>query len=300
MDGLMACEASMAEEAFQLEYEELCNEALELQAELRAEKIEVQQLRLRLKAANCSSNTTSSALPAILEEPRAQELQRLFKWLAGTVDLSESEIFDVGFEVPIGGRKVHLHRVVQWPLSVAGLLLTAPLEHREPLRNLLASTRSTGKVDTAAVLHFLCGWDLIAGEFAASGIAEPSVLLSHRDSTQGILVAAWPTREALQVSRACSSSLRLGERVEVEYDGQIYPGVLHAVDAQHGMASIRCDADPPGVMTVTPLSHVHRLAFGCDQAQDVAEILVSAPAKDVADVRPGSPRMHRRTRSSAL
>ena len=27
--------------------------------------------------------------------------------------------------------------------------------------------------------------------------------------------------------------------VEVEYDGQMYPGVLHAVDA-HGMASIRC------------------------------------------------------------
>jgi hypothetical protein len=29
--------------------------------------------------------------------------------------------------------------------------------------------------------------------------------------------------------------------VEVEYDGQMYPGVLHAVDA-HGMASIRCSA----------------------------------------------------------
>jgi hypothetical protein len=31
------------------------------------------------------------------------------------------------------------------------------------------------QVDTAALLHFLAGWDLIAGEFAASGVAEPSV-----------------------------------------------------------------------------------------------------------------------------
>lgn len=300
MDGIEASE--VPEEASLLEYEELCNEVLELQAELRAGKIEVQQLRLRLFSASKSSASGASAvapapaLPAVLEEPRAQELQRLFKWLAGTVDLSESEIFDVGFEVPIGGRRVHLHRVVQWPLSVAGLHLTAPLEHREPLGNLLASTRSTGKVDTAALLHFLAGWDLIAGEFAASGVAEPSVLLSHRDSTQGILVAAWPTREALQVSRACSSSLRLGERVEVEYDGQMYPGVLHAVDA-HGMASIRCDVDPPGVMTVTPLSRVHRIV-GC---QDVAEISVSAAVNDLPDeVRQGTPKMHRRTRSSAL
>mmetsp|Transcript_21284 Transcript_21284/g.26250 ORF Transcript_21284/g.26250 Transcript_21284/m.26250 type:complete len:299 (-) Transcript_21284:119-1015(-) len=298
MNGPMAQASESSEEALQIEYEELCNEALELQAELRAGKIEVQQLQLRLKASNCgsaSTPSTASVLPTVLEEPRAQELQHLFKWLADTVDLSDIEIFDVGFEVPIGGRRIHLHRVVQWPLSVAGLQLTAPLEHREPLGNLLASTRSTGKVDTAAVLHFLSGWDLIAGEFAASGAAEPSVLLSHRDSTQGILVAAWPTREALQVSRACSSSLRLGERVEVEYDGQMYPGVLHAVDA-HGMANIRCDADPPGVMTVTPLSRVHRIV-GC---QDVAEISV-ATVNDLADdVRQGTPKMHRRTRSSAL
>ena len=31
------------------------------------------------------------------------------------------------------------------------------------------------QVDTAALLHFLAGWDLITGEFAASGVAEPSV-----------------------------------------------------------------------------------------------------------------------------
>ena len=90
------------------------------------------------------------------------------QWLADNVDLSHPRIFDVGFEavksgsahvellarpslwsqVPIGGRTVHLHRVVQWPLpsvsawgplkpkvhwiwiTEVGLQLTAPSEHR--------------------------------------------------------------------------------------------------------------------------------------------------------------------------
>ena len=109
--------------------------------------------------------------------------------------------------------------------------------------------------------HFL-GWDLIVdgtrqpsvGKILLVGLISMQVLLSKRASTQGILVASWPTRAVLSVEPL---SLRLGERVEVEYDGLIYVGVLHAVDSE-GMASIRCDADPPGVMTVTPLSCVHR------------------------------------------
>ncbi|CAJ1362169.1 unnamed protein product [Effrenium voratum] len=295
------CEvAHELDEEAQLEYEEACNEVLELQAELRAEKMEVQQLMMRVQASQAASASfaQSAALPAVLEEPRAHELQHLFRWLADNVDLSHPRIFDVGFEVPIGGRTVHLHRVVQWPLPSVGLQLTAPSEHRVPLGHLLASTRSTGKVDVAALLHFLHGWDLIAGELttAAHLSPEPSVLLSHRASTQGILIATWPTREA-QVSPC---SLRLGERVEVEYEGEKYLGILYSLDA-YGMASIKCDADPPGVMTVTPLSRVKRVSTAeclpCT-AQDVVGISVSAMT-DIVDSVPGR-QMHRRTRSSAL
>lgn len=59
MDGIEASE--VPEEASLLEYEELCNEVLELQAELRAGKIEVQQLRLRLFSASKSSASGAGA-----------------------------------------------------------------------------------------------------------------------------------------------------------------------------------------------------------------------------------------------
>mmetsp|Transcript_6478 Transcript_6478/g.14877 ORF Transcript_6478/g.14877 Transcript_6478/m.14877 type:complete len:299 (-) Transcript_6478:122-1018(-) len=298
----MVCEVQhLAMEELQIEYEEVCNEVVELMADLRASSLEVQQLNMRLKACRSTAVKAPFALPATQsEEPRAQELRQLFSWLAETVDLSSPSILDVGFEVPIGGRTVHLHRVVQWPLNAAsGLKLTAPVQHQEALGNLLASTRSTGKVDSDALQHFLCGWDLIAGELttAAHQVPEPSVLLSHRMSTQGILIATWPTKEALQVVYAAPIVPQLGERVEVEFEGQSYIGVLYGVDS-NGMASVRCDADPPGVMTVAPLSHVRRC--GAELLSSQEAVTVAPPVVDSADVVQLPHKMHRRTRSSAL
>ncbi|CAE7278075.1 unnamed protein product [Symbiodinium natans] len=291
----------------QLDYEEACNEAtvVDLLAELRASTLEVQQLSLRLKA--CRGTKAPFALPALppAEEPRARDLRQLFEWLAETVDLSSPEILDVGFEVPIGGRTVHLHRVVQWQLTApSGLKLTAPIQHQDALGQLLAAARATGKVDSGALLHFWGAWDLIAGELttAAHPNPEPSVLLAHRASTEGILVASWPTREALQAAVYAAPvyaapvvyapAPQPGERVEVEYEGQRYVGILYGVD--HGMATVRCDADPPGVMTVAPLSHVRRLS---ELAQEENVTMLPAPDRDREVVLP---KMHRRTKSSAL
>eukprot|EP00930_Biecheleria_cincta_P063618 TRINITY_DN4915_c0_g1_i2.p1 TRINITY_DN4915_c0_g1~~TRINITY_DN4915_c0_g1_i2.p1 ORF type:complete len:371 (-),score=67.25 TRINITY_DN4915_c0_g1_i2:51-1163(-) len=275
---MAACEAALDlasdYEDVLLDYDEACDEVVELQAELRAEKIEVQKLQVRLKAAYSGSAQSASStsrsppsLPAVgfvVEEQKAAELRRLFLWLAEHADLESSHELDVGFEVPIGGRTVHLQRVVQWRLPGAPggqLLVTAPIAHKEPLGHLLATTRARGEVSADAILHFLAGWDLIAGELttAAHVRPEPSVLLSERTSTQGILVASWPTREALQVFHTiCPHAPRLGERVQVNYEGTWYTGQLQAVDG-NGLASVRCDADEPGVLTVTPLSHVRRL-----------------------------------------
>eukprot|EP00439_Symbiodinium_sp_Y106_P018987 s3674_g2.t1 len=256
---MRAAVACLPAEDLQLEYDEACDEVIDLLAELRAATLEVQQLSLRLKACR-RTKTPFSTLPAAEDPKGARDLRQLFEWLAETVDLSHPpETLDVGFEVPIGGRSVHLHRVVQWPLATriapGGLKLTAPIQHQEALGQLLASTRA---VDSDALMHFLAGWDLIAGELttAAHPVPEPSVLLAHRTSTQGILVATWPSKEALQVY-AAPIVPQPGERVEVEYEGQCYVGILYGVD--NGMASVRCDADPPGVMTVAPLSHVRRL-----------------------------------------
>jgi len=323
------------EEDLQLDYDEACDEVVEVENELRAEKLEVQKLLTRLKATGSRSAvpTGSSSLPSVTvsnpqEEQLAEELRRLFKWLAEHADLSDPEILDVGFEVPMGGRLVHLQQVVQWKLPSApggNLRVTAPIEHKEPLGNLLASTRKTGSVDSDAILHFQGGWDLVAGELttAAHSHPEPSVLLSQRSSTQGILVATWPTKEALQVFHAvCPLAPRLGDRVEVDYEGTWYTGFLHAVQ-QNGMAAIRCDVDPPGVLTVTPMSRVRRLVSQptpvATKVQQVEQTTVavaeaaSAMADRLSEVLASTEeelsssgfqqqlaRSHRRTRSSAL
>ncbi|CAE8612289.1 unnamed protein product [Polarella glacialis] len=277
------------EDMLQLDFDEACNEVVELAAELKAGKIEVEQLLMRLKSA-CSreggvrpglNGLGASILPPlanVIEEQRAEELRGLFSWLAQHADLEHPHIMDVGFEVPIGGRTVLLHRVVQWSLTSAPsgkLLLTAPIEHKEPLGNLLASTRASGVVDAQAILHFLGGWDLVAGELtsAAHLQPEPSVLLSNRTSTQGILVASWPTCEALEVFHtACPvrADLCPGDRVEVEYDDKWYSGTLHSIDANN-MVSIRCQTDPVGVLTVTPLSRVRRLGASSAAEPPLAE-----------------------------
>lgn len=291
----MAGEASIEDDA---SLDEMSNEVSELQAELRAQRLEVQQLMMRLKAVNgCRGASTSESISKTLlpstEDLRSQELRGFFQWLAHAVDLSDLQIFEVDFQGPIGGRLVQFHTVAQWPLeSIAGLHLTAPLEHREALETLLLSTRNTGKVDTCAMLHFL-SWDLIPCHFAAHGAPEPSVLLSQRTSEQGILIASWPTQEDLQLSHSCSFSLQLGERVELEYEGQIYRGTLSAVDFSHLMASVRCDADPPGVMTVTPLSQVRRV-LECPEWNGAFR-----GSNDEGALQP-SGTWHRRTRSSAL
>jgi len=307
------------EEALQLDYDEACDEVVELQSELRAEKIEVQQLLMRLKAAPSKSASSRGATPSlpgrigVIEEHRAEELRRIFLWLARHADLSNPAVLNVGFEVPIAGRKVHLQRVVQWPLPSAPggkLKLTAPIEHKEPLGNLLASTRRSGMVDPEAILHFLGTWDLLAGELttAAHLHPEPSVLLSQRTSSQGILIATWPSREALQDFHSkCPMAPRLGERVEVDYEGTWYMGVLHSVDA-HGLASVRCDVDAPGVLTVTPLSCIRRSSAretcttvpsaSTAAAAECGTPLQQDPADTEVAARAGF--AHRRTRSSAL
>lgn len=299
----MAGKAAAEEEEEELlaEYDEVCDEVAELKAELRAAHIEAQQLRMRLEAASRGAKGAARLRPLSLpaasapaaEDQRTAELGGLLQWLAEHVDLGRSEALDVGFEVPIGGRTVHLRRVVQWPLaSAAGgkLRLSAPVEHQEGVAALLASTKAKGKADPETARSFAASWDLVAGELttASHAHAEPSVLLAHRGSTQGILVATWPTREALEAFHALHGARgeapRVGDRVEVEYDGKWYVGILHSVDAA-GKASVRCDVDAPGVLTVTPLYCVRRLAVAAGASGSSGS---GASAATVAGVEPAA------------
>lgn len=295
------------EEELQWMYQELANEVAELQSELHSTETEAKQLQMRLQAVVKTGGgglgkhaSPAAAMPpaatATEEEYRVGHLTIVLEWLAQHVDLHMADVLDVGFEVPIGGRVVHLRRVAQWPLPSAPggrLRLTVPVEHQEGIRQLLAAVKAAGgKVEAGAVRRFAAVWDFVPGELATAlpggGVAgrsctgsEPSVLLAHRCSTQGVLVANWPTREALEAFHLANtaelSSFRIGERVEVEYEGKWYVGVLHALDAE-GKASVKCDTDPDGVLTMTPLYRVRKATSLGGQAEALSPLAAAAAA----------------------
>eukprot|EP00811_Abedinium_folium_P017583 NODE_2650_length_2172_cov_10.578973.p1 GENE.NODE_2650_length_2172_cov_10.578973~~NODE_2650_length_2172_cov_10.578973.p1 ORF type:complete len:499 (-),score=112.19 NODE_2650_length_2172_cov_10.578973:509-2005(-) len=284
-------------ESVQLDYEETCDEVAELQKELRAATLEAQQMRLRLQAVTGGKGVAPCCMPEVVvntapnpEEQRATELRTLFEWVAQHVDASEPDVFEVNFQVPIAGRSVHLQRVVQWALDTKGLRLSVPIEHRDEIEALLTTARAPGgaggdvllgasvsslspssspvvgsrrTLDVALLRHLASTWDVVVGEFMtpAHAHAEPAVLLAHRGSSQGILLATWPTREALEafhaMRAALGSALKVGERVEVAFEGQWYAGVLTAIDAL-GKAVVACDTDAPGLLTIAPMDHVRR------------------------------------------
>mmetsp|Transcript_31112 Transcript_31112/g.90760 ORF Transcript_31112/g.90760 Transcript_31112/m.90760 type:complete len:490 (+) Transcript_31112:140-1609(+) len=394
-------ESSYDEEELEWEYEEAVNEVVDLQAELRAAEAETKQLRMRLQAATSQSARTGrpagpalgpgalAALPAAhsgAEQRRIADVRTLLEWLAQHVQLGPehpAEVLDVGFEVPIAGRTVHLRKVAQWAMPTAPggrLRLSVPVEHQESVAQLIAYVKACGgRADPEASRRFAAVWDLVPGELAtgpgsivgaattvpAVGVApfanssesasahavcggddaagptlasggtvaigtcrrvaafapcspEPSVLLAHRGCTQGILVANWPTKEALETFTATSSGAgragavaqpnaprasatsmvvkeavaadlasggsvtwTVGSRVEVEYEGRWYSGTFHGIDGE-GKATIRCDTDPDGVLTVAPLCRIRPLSGGLAAPSAAIAAMVAAGASQMA------------------
>lgn len=314
-----------------LDYEEACDEVAELEGELRAAKIEVQQLSIVAQTAlrSQASPMRSAAFPKMpkletlspQEERRLQELQESLVWIAEHADLSRPEVLDVGFAVPIGGRTVHLQRIVQWSLPSAPsgrLRFSVPVGHQELFTDLLSTTQAKKAVDPVALREFAGAWDAVPGELSigVGGTAEPSLLLAHRSTSQGALVATWPSREALEAfhaTRAISSAVPMvGDRIEVDIQGERCVGTLLAVDA-NGRGTIRCDKDAPGVVALASVACLRCLApvesevaeqgqkaqepmdnvvVDCTENEgDTPVVMVKAPC-----IVPG----HRRTRSSAL
>lgn len=121
--------------------------------------------------------------------------------------MEQPQTLDVGFAVPVGGRSVHLQRVVQWPLPTAPggrLQLSVPVEHAESFARVLVETRAERSVPAESLKALLACWEMVPGELSIDGHVEPSLLLAHTGATEaheGILVASWPTREALDSFR---------------------------------------------------------------------------------------------------
>jgi hypothetical protein len=237
---------------------------------------------------------TTNAPPNVEEQQQqGQEMRRLISWLAENCALEKKpEILEVGLDVPFGSQTVHLEKVAQWPLSGlkgSRLRLSVPVEHQDAVLEFLVSTRANGNVpDPAALANFATYWELVPGELITAVHASPkaAVLLAYRESSQqGILVASWPTREALEAFRALNSTNgrvpAVGDRVEVEYEGQWYLGELQYIDTW-GKASVKCDVDEPGVLTIAPLHRVKLLNAVAAISPDSSETAAASAAPDTA------------------
>jgi len=250
------------------EYEDKCNEVVELQNELRASKLEAQQLRMRLKGVLPPTGSLV-ALPdsgGMTEERRKRvEMQSFFEWLAVSMDLCYTEELDVGFHLPLQGRQFVLGSVTQWHSKDGRLRLSVPTEFSKEVSSVFMMAQALGgKIEENVARHLADSWELVQTFILVAGQPEPAVLLAHRQPKQGVeqsmLLASWPTPEdvASLITQAdgniAVNELSTGMRVEVEYAGQWYCGALHAVDVAAGRASVICDVDAPGVVTHAPVA----------------------------------------------
>mmetsp|Transcript_62800 Transcript_62800/g.141857 ORF Transcript_62800/g.141857 Transcript_62800/m.141857 type:complete len:322 (-) Transcript_62800:221-1186(-) len=265
-------------------------EVAALRAHIQQARLDTQQLLLRLKALGVAD---PSLVPGRVQagsgavEPQHVDLQSLLQWLADSVDLSQQVVFECGGsegEVTVSGRRVQLSRMAAWQLSsgsTAGLRLSVPLELQAEIAGMLSSAQRRGRVDEAQVQRLASLWEVVGAEVvsATMGQPEPAIFLVHRESTQAVVVAQWPAVEFARAAPAdpfdperhfarlaeaeCDAEagavaprpqVSTGDRVEVEYEGQWFAGVIEWVDGD--IANVKCDVDSPGVITVAPLTNV--------------------------------------------
>lgn len=176
--------------------------------------------------------------------------------------------------------------------SATGLRMSVPLDLQAEISGmLLAARRRGGRVEDAQVQRLAQSWELVGAEVvsAAMGQPEPAIFLVHRESAQAIVIAQWPMVDPAPSSAGASKDaprfdatahfarlaaigpvggsmtasavpavdrphVSTGDRVEVEYEGQWFSGVIQWVDGD--VANVKCDVDSPGVITVAPLTSV--------------------------------------------
>lgn len=305
MMGTYTGEDPIDVEDLRLDLDEKANDVAELKQALRAVKLEGQQLRLRLEAVQQENQRVQlPSGPSVGERQRAAELQNLLTWVARHVDLGEEPWqFHANAAVQVGQqRTVQLGFVAQWPLRGLPLRLSVPQSCMTEVRALLCRG-----VDSEAAARLSASWDFCPSNFTRSpGAApEPVVVLPHRSSMEGILIAAWPLPPAAasaaalgSISEACP---QVGERVEVEWEGQWLPGHFICVDSD-GFANVQCDVDAPDVYTQAPLHCLRRSSQSSGASKATvgsAPVLPETLGLDATRQHGSSRRWsHRRTRSA--
>jgi len=304
-------------EEMQEEFDEKCNEVVDLKNNLRASQLEAQQLRMRLKGVLPSAGSLIALPGSSLteEQRRGVEMQNFLKWLVSCMDISYSEELEVGLQVPMQGRSVFLGKMTQWQSSVGGLCLSVPVEFAEEVSSVFKCSQAQGgNVESSVGRHFADSWELLPSVIVVAGQPEPAVLLSRRGEEgpeQNMLVASWPTREHVlsEIERAATdidaNELYVGMRVEVEFEGQWYFGIVHAVDVIAGRASVICDVDAPGVVTRAPIASLRPLVRVVGASNSVLETprtIGSEPPQHTSEQQHHAQRVllrsHKRSRSA--
>jgi len=263
-----------------------CEEAALIEAKLQRVEEEAEHLRNVLATSERSLVPGRVCAGGSSTSLERLDFQSLLQWLADSVDLSETVVFECGngdSEVVVSGRTVSLQRMAAWRVSGSGdLKLSVPLEMQSEVASMLTDMRSRGNVEAQDVLRLSDVWDLEPAEVLPCGMGctEPATFLINRKSRQAIVVAEWPAVEFDQTcfdpvahfsqapivwpaepSDAVSAAepVTTGDFVEVEVDGEWCAGVLQAVDGE--VANVQCDDDAPGVTTLAPLARVRPAAL---------------------------------------
>lgn len=310
-------------EALKVKYEEKCQQEADLLAQLRAARLDVQQLGIKSEAAGVSRSLVPDNLRVggRGSDLRCFELQSLLRWVSDHVDIAKHSILDVGYEVSIAGRQVSLRRTVQWRLNLPeDLKLSVPVELYAEVVEVLQASRARGAASEACARRLAESWEIVVAEIVPAGAAraEPAVFLVHVKKPQAMLVATWPSSPAVAPPRApldltehfgaavpaplgagaavaprarwpatpnWPASRRApeqrvleadpkrgplplvlaGDRVEVEYEGSWFTGVVQSVVDGGLVATVQCDVDLPDVLTTAPITSVRLLGGGGGQ-----------------------------------
>lgn len=268
-------------------------EVEDLRAQLGHARTQTETCRRALEAAGTADSTSPALVPSAMQAGKSiadthhLELRQLMQWLAVTIDLSQQVMFDCGAGkelMQVGGKSVNMQRMVAWQLNPSdGLKLSVPVGLQAEVATLLAEAQARGGFSESTFQSFADAWEMVSAEVASAlGVVEPAIFLVCRETSEAIVCARWPMVDFAGPARVCVNAFdpakhflglsvspssdearpcatwSTGDRVEVQWEGEWFAGVLQEV---HGdVATVKCDVDEPGVTTDASFTFVRPAA----------------------------------------
>eukprot|EP00746_Dinoflagellata_sp_MGD_P163912 gnl/MRDRNA2_/MRDRNA2_92223_c0_seq1.p1 gnl/MRDRNA2_/MRDRNA2_92223_c0~~gnl/MRDRNA2_/MRDRNA2_92223_c0_seq1.p1 ORF type:complete len:391 (-),score=74.67 gnl/MRDRNA2_/MRDRNA2_92223_c0_seq1:469-1641(-) len=278
-------------EQLQLDHEAKCNELVECEHDLKAARVEIQELQLLLKSQTGQQRSsvipdkiaTGSSGPGVVSTPQAEEIRRMFAWLAEQVELDDAIEFDASeHNLVVASQKVQLGRIVQWRLTEGDLRLTVPQELASEISHVLAAAKENpNTLRDASARTIMDSWLLSINE-APSDSTSAVTLLTHCQSHLSCIVANFPTPHPVHEF----GGYRLGDTVEVCFEGEWFIGVVKLIKC-HGEIFVQCDVDPPEVYTKGFLHSLRRPVATCaEPTSQMADIPISEAPQQQSQVSP--------------